>query len=234
MPNSDAKSALARLLKPRSVVIVGASAEQHSVGNNALVNLRKFGYAGDVHLVSRKGGEIDGVACVQTIDELQKGIDAAILVVPAPVVKETLEACARQDIGGAVVFASGFSEQDEAGKKAQDEFAAVAAKNNLAVIGPNCIGLVNYAAKTPLTFEPVDAVLTDRPGICVIAQSGAMSGNVRYALQGRGVPVSHSISTGNEAVCSSEDCVDALIDDLSVSAFALFVEQIRQIGRAHV
>jgi acyl-CoA synthetase (NDP forming) len=115
MTGQEKRSPLARLLKPRSVAIVGASAEPYSVGNNALVNLARFGFPGDIHLVSRRGGEIDGRACVATIDDLPEGVDAAVLVVPAAIVKESLEACARRGLGGAVVFASGFGEQDEAG-----------------------------------------------------------------------------------------------------------------------
>ena len=231
MTEIDKRPPLTRLLQPRSIAVVGASAEPLSIGNTVLVNIKRFGYEGQVHLVSRRGGEIDGRACVASIDDLPMGVDAAELIVPAQVVKESLEACARRNIGGAVVFASGFSEQDEAGMRAQSEFAAVAAANNLAVIGPNCIGFVSFAQKAPLTFEPVDPVMPSGPGVCVIAQSGAMSGNIRYALQGRGIPVSHSISTGNEAVSGSEDCVDLLIDDPAVSAFALFVEQIRNPQR---
>jgi acyl-CoA synthetase (NDP forming) len=68
---------------------------------------------------------------------------------------------------------------------------------------------------------------TKGPGVCVVAQSGAMQGNIRYALQGRGVPVAHSISTGNEAVLSAEDYLELLVEDPSISVFALFVEQIR-------
>lgn len=219
---------LARLLAPRSIAIVGASDEPYSVGNNVLVNLRRFGFPGALHLVSRKSLEIDGRACVASIDELPLGIDAVILAVPASVVKQSLEACGRRGMGGAVVFASGFGEQDEAGRVAQEELAEVAAANNLALIGPNCIGFVNYAEKAPLTFEAVDAAPFAGKGVCVIAQSGAMSGNIRYALQGRGVAVSHSISTGNEAVSASEDCLELLIDDPNVSVFAMFVEQVRR------
>ncbi len=223
-----ALTSLSRLLRPRSIAVVGASAEPLSVGANVLENLKRFSYAGDVHLVSRRGGEIDGRACLASIDALPHGLDAAVLIVPAAVVRESLEACARRGVGGAIVFASGFAEQDEAGKIAQAEFSEVAVRNDLAVIGPNCIGFVNYAQRAPLTFEPVDAVMPGGPGVCVIAQSGAMSGNIRYALQGRGVPVSHSISTGNEAVSAAEDCIDLLIEDEAVTAFALFVEQIRR------
>ena len=161
---------LARLLSPRSVAVVGASAEPHSVGHNILVNLARFGFAGEVYPVSRRGGEIGGRACVASIDDLPAGIDAAVLAVPAGAVRQSLEACARRGIGGAVVFASGFAEQDEAGRRAQDEFAAVAAELGLAVIGPNCIGFVNYAGKAALSFEPVDPPpVLEGAGICVIA-----------------------------------------------------------------
>ena len=225
------QKALARLLKPRSLAIVGASPEPFSVGNNLLVNLRRFAYAGDIHLVSRSRSEIDGMPCVPSIDDLPEGIDAAILIVPAQAVGDSLAACARRKMGGVVVFASGFSEQDEAGAKMQSDFAATAREAGLAVLGPNCIGSVNYTQGVPLTFEPVEPCPPKTAGVCVIAQSGAMQGNIRYALMGRGVSVAQSISTGNEAVISAEDYLDLLIEDDSISCFSLFVEQIRNPRR---
>ncbi len=218
---------LARLLRPRSLAVIGASPEPLSVGNNVLANLRRFNWSGELHLVSRSRTEIDGHPCVPGIDDLPMGVDAAILIVPAQAVREQVEACARRGIGGVVVFASGFGEQDEDGRKEQDIIAAIARAANMVVLGPNCIGSVNYADGVPLTFEPVEPNKTKGPGVCVVAQSGAMQGNIRYALQGRGVPVAHSISTGNEAVLSAEDYLELLVEDPSISVFALFVEQIR-------
>jgi len=231
MQEQNMQRALARLLKPRSLAIVGASPEPLSVGNNLLVNLQRFAYAGDIHLVSRSRTEINGRPCVPSIADLPEGIDAAVLIVPAQAVGESLAACATRKIGGVVVFASGFSEQDEAGAKMQQDFAAMAREAGLAVLGPNCIGSVNYTHGVPLTFEPVEPCPPQGPGVCVIAQSGAMQGNIRYALMGRGVPVAQSISTGNEAVISAEDYLDLLIEDESISCFSLFVEQIRNPQR---
>ena len=228
---SDQRSPLARLLRPRSLAVVGASPEPLSVGNNVLENLRRFAFAGELHFVSRSRTEIDGTPCVPTIDDLPMGVDALILIVPAQAVLESIEACGRRGVGGVVVFASGFSEQDEAGAAAQAAFAKAARDANVVVLGPNCIGSVNYADGVPLTFEPVEPHPTKGPGVCVIAQSGAMQGNIRYALMGRGVPVAQSISTGNEAVLCAEDYLDLLIDDPSISAFSLFVEQIRNPQR---
>src|SRR4051794_9584304 len=206
----DTSPPLARLLRPRSLAVVGASPEPLSVGNNVLLNIRRFGYSGELHLVSRSRDEIDGIKCVPSVDDLPMGIDAVTLIVPASAVRDQIEACARRGVGGVVVFASGFSEQDEAGRAAQDEFAAIARAANMVVLGPNCIGSVNFADAVPLTFEPVDPAPPKGPGVCVVAQSGAMSGNIRYALLGRGVPVAHSVSTGNEAVLSAEDYLDLL------------------------
>ena len=228
---TDLRSPLARLLRPRSIAVVGASPEPLSVGNNVLVNLRRFAYGGALHFVSRSRAEIDGVPCVASIDDLPMGVDALVLIVPAQAVLESIEACARRSVGGVVVFASGFSEQDEAGAQAQAAFAKVARDANMVVLGPNCIGCVNYADGVPLTFEPVEPLPTKGPGVCVVAQSGAMQGNIRYALMGRGVAVAQSVSTGNEAVLSAEDYLDLLIEDPAISAFSLFVEQIRDPQR---
>jgi acetate---CoA ligase (ADP-forming) len=101
---------LARLMRPRAVAIVGATAEPGSIGGAVLVNLERCGYRGDIHLVSRRAKDINGRPCVAAIDDLPEGIDAAVLVVPQPAVVDAVAACGRRSIGGAVVFASGFAE----------------------------------------------------------------------------------------------------------------------------
>lgn len=228
---SNTASPLARLLRPRSIAIVGVSPEPLSVGNNVLANIHRFAFSGELHLVSRSRSEIDGHACLGSIEDLPMDVDAVVLVVPARAVHDSIAACVARGVGGVVIFASGFAEQDEVGANAQAALAEMARAANIAVLGPNCIGFVNYADGVPLTFEPVEPTPSHGPGICVIAQSGAMQGNIRYALMGRSVPVAQSISTGNEAVLSAEDFIDLLVDDNSISAFALFVEQIRNPPR---
>ncbi|HTV34982.1 MAG TPA: CoA-binding protein, partial [Xanthobacteraceae bacterium] len=82
MTSHEHSAALARLLRPRSVAIVGISPEPGSIGANALNNLLGIGFAGDIHLVSRSNREIGGRTCVGSIDELPEGVDAAVLAVP--------------------------------------------------------------------------------------------------------------------------------------------------------
>ena len=95
-----------RLLKPRAVAIIGISPEPGSMGALVHANLKQFGYRGELHFVSRNTKEIDGRACVATVDQLPEGIDAAVLAVPAAAVVDSLAACGRRGIAGAVVFAA--------------------------------------------------------------------------------------------------------------------------------
>jgi len=226
---------VSRLLHPRSIAVVGVSDSERSFGNFVLSNLESFDYTGQLHLVSRSSGEVKGRTCVAYIDDLPQGVDVAVLTVPASAVIESVRACGRRGIGAAVVFASGFSEAGEEGERQQAELTRVAAEGGVMVVGPNCMGLSNLVDGVTLTFEPqmlgpdYSARLRQesQPGVAVVAQSGAMSNNLRDALIANGLPVMHAISTGNEAVLSIEDHLAYLVDEPRVGVIALYVEQVR-------
>lgn len=218
-----------RLLRPRSVAIVGASPDAGSIGFNALENLLRAGYQGDIHLASRSRKEINGRPCVPSIDDLPLGIDAVVLVVPEAVVVDSVAACARRQAGSAVVFASGFAEVGGDGKVKQDRITEIARDSGMVVLGPNCIGLRNFAGNNALTFEPVtEPAPKITEGAAVIAQSGAMTSNLKLALLAKGVPVTCTISTGNEAVLGVEDFLADCLDQPGNRVFALFIEQVRR------
>jgi acyl-CoA synthetase (NDP forming) len=229
--NGGERSGFERLLRPRSLAVVGASPEPFSLGGNVLANIDRFGFAGDLHLVSRTRSEINGRACMPTIDDLPQGVDAVVLMIPVPAIKEAIAACVRRGVGGVVIYASGFGELGEQGRRAQDEVAAIAKEASIALLGPNCLGLINFVDMIPLTFEPVVPVKPTGPGVCIIAQSGAMAGNIRMALLANNVSVAYTLSTGNEALLGAEDVIESLLDDPAVQLFSVFVEQIRHPER---
>src|SRR3954469_3551265 len=135
------RSGLDRLLRPRSVAIVGGSPAPGQMGGSVLVNLERCGFAGQIPLVSRSRPEINGRCCVGSIDDLPMGVDAAVLVVPQTAVIEAIAACGRRGVGGAIVFASGFAEVGDAGRAEQEKLAAAARAAQVEMLGPNCIGL---------------------------------------------------------------------------------------------
>src|SRR5437667_4970881 len=187
----DAKvtSRLDRLLRPRSVAIVGVSTEPGHMGGSVLANLERCHFDGPIHLVSRSRPEIGGRAAVASIDDLPHGVDVAVLVIPQTAVIDAIAALGRRGAGGAIVFASGYAEVGDAGRAEQDRLAAAARAANVAVLGPNCIGMCSFPVGAALTFEfnverPAESA---RPKIGMAAQSGAMAAIMRLAFLSKGL-----------------------------------------------
>lgn len=223
---------LSRLLSPRSVVIVGASPTPGALGNSVLRNLERHGYAGDIHLINPKRDTIDGRPCLKSIDELPHGVDAAVLAIPGPAVLPSVQALAARGVGAAIIFSAGFAEGGEEGLAAQAEVARIAHEHGMVVEGPNCLGMVNYAAGVPLTFVETPVLdLTGKPAVGIVSQSGAMAVVLGATLMSKGLGITVSVSTGNEAASGVEDYVEYLIDDPATPAIAMIVEQFRKPAR---
>src|SRR5438874_3847257 len=176
-------SRLDRLLRPRSVAIVGVSPEPGHPGGSVLANLERCRFAGAIHLVSRSRTEFNGRPCVPSIDDLPHGVDVAVLVVPQTAVNDAIAALGRRGVGAAIVFASGYAEVGDAGRADQKKLTAAARAANVAVLGPNCIGMCSFALGAALTFEfNVEPPPQDlKPKIGVVAQSGAIAVIMRMA-----------------------------------------------------
>jgi acyl-CoA synthetase (NDP forming) len=223
-------SRLDRILRPRSVAIVGISPEPGHMGASVLANLERCHFAGDIHLVSRSRKEFNGRACTPSIDDLPQGVDVAVLVVPQNAAVDAITACGRRGVGAAIVFASGFAEVGDAGRADQERLAAAARGANVMVLGPNCIGMCSFGVGAALTFEgnvelpPPGAA----PKIGMAAQSGAVAAIMRLSFLAKGLGVTFYISTGNEADLTVEDFLGPLIEDPDTQVAALFVEQIRK------
>jgi acyl-CoA synthetase (NDP forming) len=223
------RAVIGRLLRPRSVALVGAAEEPHTMGGRVFNNLIRAGFPGEMHLVSRTRAEIGGRPCVRSIDDLPEGVDALVLVVPAEAVRESIAACVRRRVNGAIVFSSGFAEIGDQGKAEQAAIADMAREAGMAVNGPNCLGFTNYVDRVPLTFDeykPQPA--RPRPGVALIAQSGGLVGAIRDSLVGSGVAVTYAISTGNESVVTAEDFLDCILGDPATGTILMFAEQIRR------
>lgn len=223
---------LSRLITPRSVAIVGASPTLGALGNNVLRNLERHGYSGAVHLINPKRDQIDGRPCLKSIAELPFGVDAAVLAIPGPAVLDAVRALAARGVGSAIIFSAGFAEGGEGGFAAQAEVARIAADNGMIVVGPNCLGLVNYAAGVPLTFVEAPVLdLAGKPAVGIVSQSGAMAVVLGTTLMAKDLGITLSVSTGNEAASGVEDYVEHLIADPATPVIGMIVEQFRKPAR---
>jgi acetate---CoA ligase (ADP-forming) len=231
-PTPPAVRSFDRLLRPRSVVIVGASPTPGALGASVLANLTRAGFDGVIHLINPKRAEIGGRSCLKSVDDLPDGVDAAVLAVPRAAVLDTVRALADRGIGAIIIFSAGFAEGGPEGLAEQREIARIAVEHGIIVEGPNCLGMVNYVDGIPLTFvETASVPLRGRKGIGIVSQSGAMAAVLGVMLLSRDLGLSYSVSTGNEAASGAEDYVEYLIDDPHTNVIAMIVEQFRQPRR---
>jgi acyl-CoA synthetase (NDP forming) len=223
---------LARLLRPRSVAIVGASPTPGALGNSVMRNLDRLGFAGDLHLVNPKRSEIDGRPCVASIDDLAEGVDVAVLAIPGPAVLDSVRALARRGAGAAIIFSAGFAEGGEEGLAAQAEIGEIARRSGMVIEGPNCLGMANFIDGIPLTFVEIPPI-PRRAGrnIALVSQSGAMAIVETTTLIAKGLGLSYFISTGNEAASGVEDYVEQMLDDADTQIIGMIVEQFRDPAR---
>lgn len=229
---------IARMLRPRSVAIVGASATPGALGNSLLGNLVRNGFDGEIHLINPKRAEIDGRPCLPGVDALPEGVDVAVLAIPQPAVLETVKGLAARGVGSVVIFSAGFAEAGEAGLAQQQEIAGIARQHGMVIEGPNCLGCINYIDRVPLTFVEVNmgtSQAADGPGrrqaIGIVSQSGAMMTILCTTLSSRQLPLSYAVSTGNEAASHAEDYVEFLLEDPDTRVIVMMVEHFRHPKR---
>ncbi len=210
---------LRRLFRPRHVAVVGGARVA-----NVLATLRASWYDGQVWPVSTKVAEIHGYRAFPDFESLPEAPDATFIGIPAEPTVEVVRTLARLGAGGAIAYASGFA---EAGATALQE-ALVAAAGDVAIVGPNCFGLVNSATGASLWPIHVQTPRIER-GVAILAQSGNFSINVEMAR--RGVPVVYNVSVGNQARLAMEDFIEVLAGDPAIAAIGLYIEGLRDIPR---
>jgi acyl-CoA synthetase (NDP forming) len=218
---------VARLLNPASIAIVGAS-DRIGPGFNAWRALEYVGYTGHVYLVNPRKSTLLGQPTYPSLAAIPGAVDAAFIAVPREAVVDTVREAADKGAGGVAVLSSGFGEAEADGVAAERELAAIARANDMAVCGPNCLGLLNFAGATALFGTSLPDTVA-RGGVAVVAQSGSIG--IALLNCARGFGFSHLITSGNEAVTTAADYLDALIDDAAVTTVIAFLEQLRKPER---
>jgi acyl-CoA synthetase (NDP forming) len=217
---------LTRLINPASIAVIGASESPGSFGSRTMENLSTFG--GRLFPINPKRNEIFGHKAYPTIEALPEAPDAVVISVPQEQVADLVRRCAAKGIGGAIVYSSGFAELGtEDRTAAQREIAEIAKSTGMRVIGPNCVGIINFASKVGMHFMPkFNEMPIISGGIGLVSQSGGLGYTVIQALQ-RGVGFSQFLSAGNSSDVDICDLINYLVDDESTSVIACLFEGIR-------
>src|SRR5262245_29874628 len=218
---------VARLLRPSSIAIVGAS-EKVGPGLNAWLTLERLGYPGTVHLVTPSRPELFGRRTFPSLDSIGEPVDLVFIAVPQAAVVETVRVAAERGAGGAAILSSGFGEAGADGVRAQAELASIARAHDLAVCGPNCLGFVNFAGRAAAWGTTIPDDLA-RGRVAAVVQSGSIG--IALLNAGRDIGLSYLITSGNEAATTAAEYIDYLVADDDVGVIIGFFEQLRQPQR---
>jgi len=219
-----------RLLRPKSVAVVGASDRHGALGATLLNNLVQYEFAGAIYPVNPKRDELLGLKVYPTVNDLPEGIDCAVLAIPRAFVLPTVRDLAARGCGAVVIYSAGFSEAGEEGMAEQRELGEIAAAHGMVIEGPNCLGATNYVDRVPLSFVETN-MQVPAPGqraVGIVSQSGALAAVLATTLHPRGCYVSTSVSTGNEAASGVEDYMHWLVDNPATHVITMYVESVRR------
>ncbi len=228
MQTTTAES-LARLLKPESIAIVGASANLEQFNGRVVKNLLRHGFAGRVYPVNPKYENVAGLCCSPSLDALPEIPDVAFITVGRERVAGVLAECSGAGVGAAIIYTGGFSESDETGTRLEAEIQRIARDSGIRVCGPNTAGVHNFHHNFHLAGLIALDVEEMLPGnIGVVCQSGSIGGALLSRATQRGIGFSHLISCGNEMDLEVSDYLDYLIDDPQTRAIAVYLEGVRE------
>lgn len=218
------------LFNPRSIAIVGASADSTKTSGLPIRFLRQQKYEGEIFPVNPRVAEIDGLRCYKSIETLPVSPDVAMVLLGSAHAVEAVRELAAKGTTYAIVLAGGFGESGEDGRKRQQQLLAAA--GGMRLLGPNTIGLVNVSNSVPLSASgALSAGALLKGSVSVVSQSGGILGALLSRLTANGVGLSKLIATGNEADLEIADFVDHLADDPDTSVIALYIEAIRHPGK---
>jgi acetyltransferase len=221
-------SKLDRVLRPRSIAIVGASADRNKFGGKVLNFLRRHRYAGEVLPINPRYQDIEGLRCYPSIDAIPSDInvDAVLVAVAREQACDVIRECGQRKVAVAVVFTSGFAEAGSVGQSLQDELLAVAKSSGVRVLGPNSFGFINFLDRVTATpsITLSHGEMVAGPVGMVSHSGGAAMGSIYARARDRGINFSFIVCPGNEGDLDACEVMDFLIDDADTKVVAAVLE----------
>jgi acyl-CoA synthetase (NDP forming) len=210
------------LFYPKSLAIIGASAEPSKFGNIILSAIMEIGYPGKIYPINPEGGEINGLKVYGSLQEVPGDLDFSILTIPAPSVRGALEECLQKGVRGVEVLTSGFKETGSSeGIKMEEELRQIA-RRGLRILGPNCFGI--YCPESGLTILPGHNFSRETGPVGFLSQSGGLCADLGQIAKGLGIRFSKMVSYGNGCDVAACDLLEYFMADEKTRIIAGYVE----------
>lgn len=226
------KVSISRLFEARSIAIIGASSDPNKLGSSPINAMGLMHYQGKISVVNPRYSELMGHPCFHSIDELPEDVEAAMIILPAPLTVEAAEACVRKGIYALVIVAQGFGEVGPEGEQRDARLLTLAQNHGAVICGPNTNGINNVTNGMAMSLTPIlqyDGLVN--PGrIGVVSQSGSMVSSILTHLGNRGIGIGKTATSGNELVLTVADYINYMVEDEELDLILLYLEAIRDIA----
>jgi acyl-CoA synthetase (NDP forming) len=219
----DANIALDKILKPKSVAVIGASTDPFKWGYMLLNAVKQSGFEGPIYPINPKAEEIQGLKCYPSIKDVPGEVDMALVVVPAKFVPGVFQDLADIGTKGAVVITSGFSEAGEEGKKLIADTLKIA-DGHTRFIGPNCMGVTSSDVKLSALMIPF---LHKSGEVAFVSQSGGYGLQLYIRASAMGVGVGKFVSSGNESDLKGWNYLEYFGQDDETKIIAMYIEGLK-------
>lgn len=222
---------------PTSIALVGASPDPTTIRGRLMHFIVKNRFPGKLYPVNPTHKEIEGYKTFPSVSAIGEPIDLAVIVIPAKLVVDVVEECARVGVRNVMIIASGFAEEGGAASDLQERLADISRRTGMRIAGPNCEGYFNALADVAATFSPVvENLAKERESVFEIAPDKrvgvvSQSGGLGFALYTRGralgLSFSYVISSGNEVDLSTAHYLEYMVRDPRTQIVMLLCETIR-------
>lgn len=218
----DILKAFEPLFYPRSLAVIGASADTTKFGNIILSALLEIGFEGRVYPVNTEGGDINGLKAYHSLREIPGEVDLAVMTIPAPAVKNSLEECLRKGVKGVEILTSGFRETGTLeGRRLEEELVQVS-RTGIRILGPNCFGI--YCPESGLTILPGQNFSRETGPVGFLSQSGGLCADLGQIAKGLGIRFSKMVSYGNGCDVAACDLLEYFFADPKTRIIAGYLE----------
>ena len=208
---------------PSSVAVIGASSKPGKIGYTVVSNLQKANFQGSIYPVNPKADEILGLEVTKQIGNLPQGLDLAVITLPRELVLDSLEELGAIQTKGVVVITAGFKEIGKEGYYEEQKMIEIAEKHNMALLGPNCLGMINTELGLNATFA---AGFPQSGNIAFFSQSGALCVAILDWALGENIGFSKFVSLGNKAVLNEAHMLNYLGHDQSTDVILGYIENV--------
>lgn len=215
------------LFNPPSVAIVGATEKPGSLPGIILKNIMDMGFKGRIYPVNPKYQNVFGLKCFPSLLDIPDAVALTVIAIPAQFVVDTMKQQAQKKIQYSIIISAGFREMGAEGAEMEENIKKISIENNIRILGPNCLGILDNYTNFTTSFLPWERVSKPQKGsLSILSQSGAFAIALLDLATQEGLGIAKMVNYGNRIDIGESTLLPFLADDVHTKVIAIYMESV--------